>query len=61
MRAKYRDDMTDEQVREFLAEVATLDEAYADADKAGEAARLAFTQDEMDELETEADLYRYWR
>ena len=61
MRAKYRDDMTDEQVREFLADLAALDAVYADADKAGEAARLAFTQDEMDELETEADLYRYWR
>lgn len=53
--------MSDEQVRELLAEVATLDAAYADADKASKAAPLVFTQDEMDELETEADLYRYWR
>ena len=57
---KYRDNMSDEQVRELLAEVATLNAAYADADKASKAASLEFTQDEMDELETEADLYRYW-
>lgn len=52
---KYSDDMTEADIETFLADLAALDEAYTQAwlDRM-EADSLA------QELETEADLYRYW-
>lgn len=48
---QYREDLTEEEMQSFLADLAALDEAYAQA-----------WIDRMDaeEFETEADLYRYW-
>lgn len=54
---KYHDSMTSAEIEALLAEEAKLDEMYADE------ARVAAIQDAKDaeELEVEADLWRYWR
>ena len=54
---KYRDNMNESEMDKFVAELAALDSAYRDVD--AELAKVDRAQDEM--LETEADLYRYWR
>ena len=56
---KYFQDMTDEELAALLKEEDELDKAYAES--AEWHATLAEEAREAEELETEADLYRYWK
>lgn len=56
---KYAIDLTDEQIAEIMAHEDELDRAYAEA--AEQAALRAEDARDAEELETEADLQRYWR
>lgn len=53
---RYRDDLTPAEIDALLSEAAALDRAYADA-----AVERAESERDAEALETEADLYRYWR
>jgi hypothetical protein len=52
----WHDRMTETEMEMLQAQVDELDAAYADYQIEREASRR-----ESEELETEADLYRYWR
>lgn len=56
---KYFQDMTDEELAALLKEEDELDKAYAES--AEWPAARAEEALEAEDLETEADLYRYWK
>ena len=54
---KYFQDMTDEEMAALLKEEDELDKSYSEGMKV----ELTEEAREAEDLETEADLYRYWK
>lgn len=54
---KYFQDMTNEEIAALLKEEDELDKSYAE----GMRVELIEEAREAEDLETEADLYRYWK